>query len=246
MAADRAQHVAAVIEPALARGEWVVSDRFVPSSLVYQGVVRGLGVDVVEQLNAVATRGSCPTSCSCSTSTTPSRGARRRGEPDRLEREGDRRSTPRCARAYRDLAPRARLDRGRRRRRGRRGRGTRPATPSRRSWQDDQRHGGEPSTGTGSSGQDRAVALLQRAADAPGARVPARRAARLGRRGGGALLRRRARSRPTTTSARWTSRCAACTPTSSRSTRRPRRSGSRTRRPSSTRRTAARSRASAR
>ena len=50
MAADRAQHVATEIEPALARGAWVVCDRYVPSSLVYQGVVRGLGVDVVERL----------------------------------------------------------------------------------------------------------------------------------------------------------------------------------------------------
>ena len=60
MAADRAQHVATEIEPALARGEWVVCDRYVPSSLVYQGVVRGIGVEVVEQLSEVATAGLMP------------------------------------------------------------------------------------------------------------------------------------------------------------------------------------------
>ncbi len=60
MAADRAQHVAEVVRPALARGAWVVSDRFVPSSLAYQGVGRGLGVAEVEQLNQLATAGIQP------------------------------------------------------------------------------------------------------------------------------------------------------------------------------------------
>ena len=54
MAADRAQHVAEQIAPALGRGECVVSDRYLPSSLVYQGVVRGLGVDAVEAVNRAA------------------------------------------------------------------------------------------------------------------------------------------------------------------------------------------------
>lgn len=54
MAADRAAHVAAVIRPALARGDWVVCDRFVPSSLVYQGIARDLGVGTVETLSGFA------------------------------------------------------------------------------------------------------------------------------------------------------------------------------------------------
>jgi dTMP kinase len=54
MAADRAQHVAEQIAPALDRGEWVVCDRYLPSSLVYQGTVRGLGVPAVEALNRAA------------------------------------------------------------------------------------------------------------------------------------------------------------------------------------------------
>jgi dTMP kinase len=54
MAADRAQHVVEQIAPALSRGECVVSDRYLPSSLVYQGVVRGVGVDTVVAMNRAA------------------------------------------------------------------------------------------------------------------------------------------------------------------------------------------------
>jgi len=60
MAADRAQHVSELIAPAVARGAVVVCDRFSPSSLVYQGVARGLGVEAVEAVVEFAAQGVPP------------------------------------------------------------------------------------------------------------------------------------------------------------------------------------------
>jgi dTMP kinase len=60
IAADRAQHVAEVVEPALARGADVVSDRYSPSTLAYQGVARGLGVDAVARVSEFAAAGVEP------------------------------------------------------------------------------------------------------------------------------------------------------------------------------------------
>lgn len=59
-AAARAELVEAVIEPALRRGAIVISDRFVDSSLVYQGVARGLGIEKVLQHNLHAMKGLLP------------------------------------------------------------------------------------------------------------------------------------------------------------------------------------------
>ena len=104
MAADRAQHVATEIQPALARGDWVVCDRYVPSSLVYQGVVRGIGVDVVERLSDIATAGCTPDLVVLLDVSDAVGNVRRAGESDRLEREGaDFHHAVRAA--YRDLAP---------------------------------------------------------------------------------------------------------------------------------------------
>jgi dTMP kinase len=60
MAADRAQHVAEVVEPALAGGRDVVSDRFSGSTLAYQGFGRGLALDDLRRLSAWAARGLEP------------------------------------------------------------------------------------------------------------------------------------------------------------------------------------------
>ena len=103
MAADRAQHVAEVIRPARARGAWVLSDRHVPSSLVYQGVVRDLGVDVIETVNTWATGGLMPDLVIVLDVSEDVAVARRPGDPDRLEREGDA-FHARVRAAYRDLA----------------------------------------------------------------------------------------------------------------------------------------------
>lgn len=59
-AASRAQHVAEVIEPALAAGKIVISDRYVASSYVYQGIARDLGLEAVEKINWFATGGRMP------------------------------------------------------------------------------------------------------------------------------------------------------------------------------------------
>jgi dTMP kinase len=59
-AAARAQLVEEALEPLLARGAWVVLDRFVDSSLAYQGAGRGLGIVPVQEINEFATGGLTP------------------------------------------------------------------------------------------------------------------------------------------------------------------------------------------
>jgi dTMP kinase len=88
LAADRAQEVADVIRPALARGADVVSDRYVPSSLAYQGVGRELGVDAVEKLNRWSTGELDPDLVVVLDVDEEVARSRRAGPGDRLERAG--------------------------------------------------------------------------------------------------------------------------------------------------------------
>ncbi len=88
MLADRAQHVADVIRPALARGAVVVSDRFAPSTLVYQGIGRELGVETVERMSEWATGGLEPNLVVVLDVDDETAALRMTGAPDRLEDAG--------------------------------------------------------------------------------------------------------------------------------------------------------------
>jgi dTMP kinase len=88
-AAARAQLVEEVIAPALARGAEVICDRYLDSSLAYQGIARGLGLDRVLELNLQAVGGLLP-DCTFLLLVDPVESARRVGtEGDRIEREDD-------------------------------------------------------------------------------------------------------------------------------------------------------------
>jgi dTMP kinase len=88
MAADRAEHVASVIAPALAAGTHVVTDRYVYSSLAYQGYGRGLDLDEVRALSTFA---GAPEADLVVLLTVPAavRDQRLGASLDRFERDGD-------------------------------------------------------------------------------------------------------------------------------------------------------------
>jgi dTMP kinase len=105
-AAARAQLTSARLEPLLAAGTCVLLDRFTDSSLAYQGVGRGLGVEEVRRLNEFATAGlQADRTLYLRLSAAAARGRRgaRAEDPDRMEREdGD--FFARVAAAYEELA----------------------------------------------------------------------------------------------------------------------------------------------
>jgi dTMP kinase len=104
-AAARAEHAAEVIRPALARGADVVCDRFVDSSLAYQGIARGLGLERVLELNLTVLEGLLPDRTFVVALAAEAAAARRSGEPDRIEQEGDGFQAE-VGRAYEQLAER--------------------------------------------------------------------------------------------------------------------------------------------
>jgi len=86
-AADRAHHVETLILPALGRGDVVITDRYMDSSIAYQGAGRDLGIDEVRELNLWATAGLVPTLTVLVDLPAEVGRARRGGVHDRLESE---------------------------------------------------------------------------------------------------------------------------------------------------------------
>ncbi len=87
-AASRAELVRRVVRPGVADGAWVVCDRFVGSSLAYQGVGRGLGVDVVTDVNRAAVDGCAPDVTVLIDVPVAEAAGRRCAGDDRIEAEG--------------------------------------------------------------------------------------------------------------------------------------------------------------
>jgi dTMP kinase len=104
MLADRAQHVAEVVRPALKRGAIVVCDRYTPSTLAYQGVARELGADEVERLSRWAAADVEPDVVIVLDLPDALAEARVSPDRDRFERAGSD-FHARVRAAYRDLAP---------------------------------------------------------------------------------------------------------------------------------------------
>lgn len=91
-AADRAQHIATIVRPALERGAVIVQDRYIDSSLAYQGAGRVLDVAEVRRISEWATEGLLPqltVLLDISPEAAAARRVARGGAADRLESEAD-------------------------------------------------------------------------------------------------------------------------------------------------------------
>lgn len=90
--ADRAQHTAQLVKPSLQSGAWVICDRFMDATTVYQGFARGLSTELVNGLNVTAARGirprlTCLIDCPVELGLARARKREAGGSQDRFERE---------------------------------------------------------------------------------------------------------------------------------------------------------------
>lgn len=104
-AAARAELVERVVRPSLAAGRWVVCDRYLDSSLAYQGAARGLGIDRVLEINDSAVDGCLPDLTLVIDTPLGAAAWRRSAAADRIEAEGAGFQS-RVAEGYRELAGR--------------------------------------------------------------------------------------------------------------------------------------------
>jgi dTMP kinase len=102
-AAARAQHVEQLIRPALERGATVICDRYVDSSVAYQGIARGLGLERVLELNLAVVEELMPDRTILLEIDVADASGRMGSDLDRIEREDDG-FRARVAAAYRELA----------------------------------------------------------------------------------------------------------------------------------------------
>ncbi len=85
--ADRAQHIHEIIQPALRNGQIVICDRFIDSTLAYQGYGRGLNTELIKQLNKIATSDLKP-DLTILFDINPKIGLERAKSKDKIEEEG--------------------------------------------------------------------------------------------------------------------------------------------------------------
>ena len=87
--ADRAEHVSKIISPELAKGDWVVSDRFSDSTLAYQGYGRHINLEIIKNIESIVCQGEHPDlTIFLEISAKESTLRRKNLVPDRIESEG--------------------------------------------------------------------------------------------------------------------------------------------------------------
>ena len=87
--ADRAEHVSKIISPSLAKGDWVLSDRFSDSTLAYQGYGRNINLEIIKDIESIVCQGEYPDlTIFLEISAEESIVRRKDIVPDRIESEG--------------------------------------------------------------------------------------------------------------------------------------------------------------